>query len=374
MPLRSRKMNPVPGGAQGYLPAGARTGGAVPRTVPARHEGSSWRAEARDLGKRAHDLLDTGRHADAVDLYTRAIELDPHDARYFGDRAYAFCALRKYEQAVADCKMAIRLRPYLSRHRIQLGRALFGLGHYQEAIKSFEWVLRRDPTSEEAEKEVHAARVHLLLSMGFDIDEADRALQTNGGDVERAVDALRRPPRVGPKMDPANPRGWRSLRVRGITTEVTRDTLWRHFSAYGLLEAVQVRHERNRALVTFRKPEAATAAMNSMQGKVFCGQRMELRFADTPSAPIQPKTVDADLGGGGCEQASGDACAGAVGGGLASSTARAQTVRPEFRAEQNECPSWRQLGWCRYRLNCHQKHLLWHQGIDRKPAPDDERP
>lgn len=139
--------------------------------------------------------------------------------------------------------------------------------------------------------------------------------------------------------------------VHGITTEVTRQTLWRHFGAYGSVDSVQVRHELKRALLTFRNPDAVMAAMTSMDGKVFCCQTMSLRFADTPPAPTHPKTVAANLGGE-HDQASVDTAAGAVGG----ESGLARTASMGFVAK-GECPPWRKHGWCRYGLNCHMMHL-----------------
>jgi DnaJ family protein C protein 7 len=49
------------------------------------------------------------RYGEAIDLYTRAIELAPKNATYYGNRAAAYLVLSKHREALADSKMATSL-------------------------------------------------------------------------------------------------------------------------------------------------------------------------------------------------------------------------------------------------------------------------
>lgn len=92
-------------------------------------------------------------YAAAVDLYNRALELDPTHARRFLSRAEAFVALGRYDEARPDYDRALKLGLNADERFIALvgrGRTLVELGKYGNAIEDFDEALRFDRNSARA--------------------------------------------------------------------------------------------------------------------------------------------------------------------------------------------------------------------------------
>ena len=74
---------------------------------------------------------------DAVDLYSRAIALDPSNAVYFSNRAAAHAALGRFQEALDDSFEVTSLRPEWVKGWVRRGGALAGLGKHEEARKAY---------------------------------------------------------------------------------------------------------------------------------------------------------------------------------------------------------------------------------------------
>ncbi|KAG7552730.1 RNA recognition motif domain [Arabidopsis thaliana x Arabidopsis arenosa] len=74
----------------------------------------------------------------AVDLYSKAIELDPNCAAFFADRAQANIKLDNFTEAVADANKAIELQPTLAKAYLRKGTACMKLEEYRTAKAALE--------------------------------------------------------------------------------------------------------------------------------------------------------------------------------------------------------------------------------------------
>ena len=68
--------------------------------------------QSEELQLQGVELLKTGDHAGAVQLFSEAIEWDPESAQLFLHRSNAFCRLEKYEEALSDAEQAVELKPH----------------------------------------------------------------------------------------------------------------------------------------------------------------------------------------------------------------------------------------------------------------------
>jgi len=68
----------------------------------------------------------------AINYYTDAIEIQPHEAIY-SNRAASLIALKDFKRALDDCQAAIRLNAEFAKIYKRLFRAHLGLGEVQEA-------------------------------------------------------------------------------------------------------------------------------------------------------------------------------------------------------------------------------------------------
>lgn len=83
----------------------------------------------------------------AIELYTKAVELDPNTVAYLTNRAAAYLMSGAHESAIADCKLAVKLNTdnslrtdfkIIARAYGRMGNAYLKQENYDEAINAFE--------------------------------------------------------------------------------------------------------------------------------------------------------------------------------------------------------------------------------------------
>ena len=126
--------------------------------------------EAEEAKQRGNDLLKAEKYLEALEMYSKAIDLDPHNAVYFCNRAAAFSKLEKSQEAIADCEAALAIDPTYSKAYGRMGIAYAASGDHQRALECYQKALRHDPTNESYQNNVRVAqeqiRVSQILSPG----------------------------------------------------------------------------------------------------------------------------------------------------------------------------------------------------------------
>lgn len=82
---------------------------------------------------------------DAVDTYTKAIELCPKDAMVYHNRGNAYDKLGNYERAIADFDTAIELNPLYAENYNNRGAAYKKIGNHKQAIADFDKAIALNP-------------------------------------------------------------------------------------------------------------------------------------------------------------------------------------------------------------------------------------
>lgn len=143
---------------------------------------------ARELGEAMASL---GRFGEAIEVYTRAIEASPNDARLYAERAKAFLTLRKFDLAIRDLSKAaqpVEGKPTTTDPDIQydLGLAHYCKGEFSPAADAFRSYLKVSKAADT----VPAASFWLYVSLQrmHKLDEANVLLQQvpTGSDAEEA--------------------------------------------------------------------------------------------------------------------------------------------------------------------------------------------
>uniref|UniRef100_A0A1J3FVZ0 Protein SGT1 homolog n=1 Tax=Noccaea caerulescens TaxID=107243 RepID=A0A1J3FVZ0_NOCCA len=93
---------------------------------------------AKELASKAQEAFVDDDFDVAVDLYSKAIDLDPNCADFFADRAQANIKLQNFTEAVADANKAIELDPSLTKAYLRKGTACMKLEEYRTAKTSLE--------------------------------------------------------------------------------------------------------------------------------------------------------------------------------------------------------------------------------------------
>jgi len=122
----------------------------------------------------------SGKYREAMENFSKAIELDSKAAGAYVNRGIAYHYLGDYRQAIRDYDRAIELDPKLSRGYFNRGSAYHHLGDYRQAIRDFDRAIELDPKE---------ARAYNNRGIAYD----------KLGDKQKAIADLRSAARLGDK-------------------------------------------------------------------------------------------------------------------------------------------------------------------------------
>jgi tetratricopeptide (TPR) repeat protein len=100
---------------------------------------------ANDWFEKGYALGNAGRHQEAMEAYTRAIELNPKSALAYGNRGNAYGRLGDHQRAIRDVDRAIELNPKNALAFANRGRTYTRLRDYQQAIRDFDRAIELNP-------------------------------------------------------------------------------------------------------------------------------------------------------------------------------------------------------------------------------------
>ncbi|KIK03698.1 hypothetical protein K443DRAFT_465233 [Laccaria amethystina LaAM-08-1] len=115
--------------------------------------------EEEDPIKRAENVKEQGnvafkaaKYAAAVELYTRAIELNPFEPSYLTNRAASYISLKRFRLALEDCQMAASLQSAAPSPKtlLRLARCQLALGSSTPALSTIGTVLALEPKNTQA--------------------------------------------------------------------------------------------------------------------------------------------------------------------------------------------------------------------------------
>lgn len=101
-------------------------------------------------------FLEAARKFDSHDLigamagFTKALELDPTNAKSYANRGAIYLTWKQPQQALAELNEAIRLKPDLVIAHVYRGYCYFALGQHKRAIENYDEALRLDPKNASA--------------------------------------------------------------------------------------------------------------------------------------------------------------------------------------------------------------------------------
>lgn len=120
----------------------------TPSFTPKAPPSDEAKAEAEKLKNEGNNLMKLDRFQEALDCYTKAIELDGCNAIYFCNRAAAFSKLNDHQSAIEDCKNAILIDPTYSKAYGRMGLAYASLNEHQRARDCYQKAVTLDPLNE----------------------------------------------------------------------------------------------------------------------------------------------------------------------------------------------------------------------------------
>ena len=119
------------------------------------------------LKSKGNDELKAGRHLAAVELYSKALEIDAIDpaeaAAIHANRALANLKLGHNKECVADCDAAISREPRYGKAFYRRAQAREALEQLGDAFKDVHEVLRLEPANKEAQ--AYAVKLKRAMEM-----------------------------------------------------------------------------------------------------------------------------------------------------------------------------------------------------------------
>jgi len=101
-------------------------------------DGIAWKEKGISLSK-------TGKHADAIEALTKAIELSHKDVVLYFERGFSYGELGNHALEIRDLDKCIELSPKYVAAYVNRGFSFSKLGNYQEALKNYDRAIELDP-------------------------------------------------------------------------------------------------------------------------------------------------------------------------------------------------------------------------------------
>ncbi|CDO68768.1 hypothetical protein BN946_scf184989.g34 [Trametes cinnabarina] len=155
--------------------------------------------EAEKVKEQGNAAFKAGRFHEAIEHYSKAIDLQPSEPTYWTNRAAAYMALKRFKPALGDCQQAASLQSANPSPKtlVRLARCQLSTGSTAPALSTLRSVLALDPKNDAAlklqqrvlELEAHlrnldGARSRKEWGMArIALDKCMQVIENEGGDV-----------------------------------------------------------------------------------------------------------------------------------------------------------------------------------------------
>ena len=99
---------------------------------------------AKEWKEKGNHLVQERKYQEALNCYTKAIELDKNDPILYSNRSAMYYNLNDFENALLDAEEAIYLKPDYAKAYLRKGNALEKQYKYQEALDTYKTGLQKD--------------------------------------------------------------------------------------------------------------------------------------------------------------------------------------------------------------------------------------
>jgi len=104
--------------------------------------------EAERLKTEGNNLMRTEKFVEALEMYSKAIELDGSNPVFYCNRAAAHSKMNNHHLAIEDCQRAIDMDPSYSKAYGRMGLAHSSLEKHKEAVENFKKALELEPDND----------------------------------------------------------------------------------------------------------------------------------------------------------------------------------------------------------------------------------
>ena len=116
-------------------------------------DNNQTKEEAENLKIKGNEAYKNKHYTEAIDLYTKAIELNKSEPSYLTNRATAYLKLNDVESAVIDCKLALEIKPDFSKAYNRMSKCHVIKGDLKEASILLQRAIELEPGNEMNKKD-----------------------------------------------------------------------------------------------------------------------------------------------------------------------------------------------------------------------------
>lgn len=98
-----------------------------------------------EIKAKGNELMGQSKYKEAIQYYTKAIEMDPQNYICYANRAAAHLHLNDNAVAIIDCEKAIAINDKYPKAYARMGTAFFYDGKYSQAVAAFNYAVKLDP-------------------------------------------------------------------------------------------------------------------------------------------------------------------------------------------------------------------------------------
>eukprot|EP00906_Rhabdomonas_costata_P021410 RCo031084 len=106
-------------------------------------------------------MFQSQRFTEAIQTFTKGLELDPSNAVLHSNRSGAYCAVGNYSKALEDANVAALLKPEWAKAHSRKGAAYHGLGNLPKARECYMEAVRLEPGNTTAQEGLEAVEKDL---------------------------------------------------------------------------------------------------------------------------------------------------------------------------------------------------------------------
>ncbi len=120
-------------------------------------------AKATEYYQTAYQLTDDGKHEEAIEAYSKAIELLPTFYEAIDNRAFCKMDLERWSEAIDDFKLSLQVHPDSLLAEFSIGECYYRLNDFVRAKEQFEKCVKLDP-SHQVSKEFLIKTIDIINS------------------------------------------------------------------------------------------------------------------------------------------------------------------------------------------------------------------
>ena len=116
---------------------------------------------AEDARYRGNEYMKAKEYEEAINAYSRSINLNPNEAATYCNRAMAHLRMKNYARAIDDANKTIEMEPDYVKAYHRRGKAYLATNKFELAIPDFQYILEKNPEDQDINACLKQAREKL---------------------------------------------------------------------------------------------------------------------------------------------------------------------------------------------------------------------